>query len=39
VVARCDELGESDPLFRPTARMRAMAGKGETFFQTEAQRY
>jgi 3-hydroxyacyl-CoA dehydrogenase/enoyl-CoA hydratase/3-hydroxybutyryl-CoA epimerase/enoyl-CoA isomerase len=32
VVERCDLLGESDPLYRPTARMRAMAAAGERYF-------
>lgn len=32
VVARCDSLGESDPLYRPTLRMREMAAAGQTYF-------
>ncbi|WP_075790822.1 fatty acid oxidation complex subunit alpha FadB [Massilia putida] len=32
VVERCDALGEADPLYRPTARMRAMAAAGQTYF-------
>ncbi|MES2258465.1 MAG: fatty acid oxidation complex subunit alpha FadB [Pseudomonadota bacterium] len=32
VVERCDLLGESNPLYRPTARMREMAAAGLTYF-------
>lgn len=32
VVARCDRLGQSDPLYRPSARMRAMAAAGQRYF-------
>jgi len=32
VVASCERLGETRPLYRPTARMREMAAAGGTFF-------
>jgi 3-hydroxyacyl-CoA dehydrogenase/enoyl-CoA hydratase/3-hydroxybutyryl-CoA epimerase/enoyl-CoA isomerase len=32
VVQRCDLLGETDPLYRPTARMREMAAAGQSYF-------
>jgi 3-hydroxyacyl-CoA dehydrogenase/enoyl-CoA hydratase/3-hydroxybutyryl-CoA epimerase/enoyl-CoA isomerase len=32
VVQRCDMLGETHPLYRPTARMREMAAAGQSYF-------